>query len=40
MKKLLLSVGLLITGLLITGCSQINNMDNITIYTSSYPIEL
>ncbi|MBR2604014.1 MAG: zinc ABC transporter substrate-binding protein [Bacilli bacterium] len=39
MKKLLLSVGLLITGLLITGCSQINNMDNITIYTSSYPIE-
>ncbi len=39
MKKILLSVGLLITGLLITGCSQINNMDNITIYTSSYPIE-
>ena len=39
MKKILLSVGLLLTGLLITGCAQINNMDNITIYTSSYPIE-
>ena len=39
MKKILLMVGLLFTGLLITGCAQMNNMDNITIYTSSYPIE-
>ena len=39
MKKIFISVGLLITGLFLTGCSQINNMENITIYTSSYPIE-
>ena len=39
MKKILISVGLIITTLLIVGCSQINNMENITIYTSSYPIE-
>jgi zinc transport system substrate-binding protein len=39
MKKIFISVGLLITGLFLTGCSTINNMENITIYTSSYPIE-
>ena len=39
MKKILLSVGLLITVLLLSGCKGINNMENITIYTSSYPIE-
>lgn len=39
MKKLLLISGLLFGVLLFTGCQAINNMENITIYTSSYPIE-
>ena len=39
MKKLLLISGLLFGVLLFTGCQAINNMENITIYTISYPIE-
>ena len=39
MKKILVSVGLLLFCLLLSGCTGINNMENITIYTSSYPIE-
>ena len=39
MKKILISVGLILGALFLTGCDAINNMENITIYTSSYPIE-
>ena len=39
MKKLLITVGLVLSALFLTGCEAINNMENITIYTSSYPIE-
>ena len=39
MKKILISVGLILGALFLTGCNAINNMENITIYTSSYPIE-
>jgi zinc transport system substrate-binding protein len=39
MKKILISVGLVLGALFLSGCDAINNMENITIYTSSYPIE-
>ena len=39
MKKVLISVGLVLGALFLSGCDAINNMENITIYTSSYPIE-
>ena len=39
MKKIILSICLLISILFFSGCEAINNMENITIYTSSYPIE-
>ncbi|MBR3489870.1 MAG: zinc ABC transporter substrate-binding protein [Bacilli bacterium] len=39
MKKILISVGLVLGALFLPGCDAINNMENITIYTSSYPIE-
>lgn len=39
MKKILISVGLVLGALFLSGCDAINNMENITVYTSSYPIE-
>jgi zinc transport system substrate-binding protein len=39
MKKILITVGLVLGTLFLSGCQAINNMENITIYTSSYPIE-
>lgn len=39
MKKVIKYLGLVIVFLLISGCTNNDNMENITIYTSGYPIE-
>ena len=39
MNKIKTLMLVLITSLLLTGCFKRDNLDNITIYTTTYPIE-